>query len=61
MYVPIYFNHPIYYKGDEKQELREIRCVTSFEELRINVKYEPRDGKTKEYYTDISTYKSKVK
>lgn len=59
MYVPIYFNHPIYYKGDENQELREIRCVTSFEELRINIKYKTRDGKTKEYYTDISTYRAK--
>jgi nucleoside diphosphate kinase len=59
MYVPIYFNHPIYYKGDEKQELMEIRCVTSFEEFRINVRYKTHDGKSKEFYTDVSTYKAK--
>jgi hypothetical protein len=36
-----------------------IRCVTSFEELRLNVRYKTYNGKTKEYYTDISTYRSK--
>ena len=59
MYLPIYFKYPIYYKMDEKQELMTIRCVTSFEELRLNIRYKTRDGKTKEYYTDVSTYKAK--
>ena len=49
----------IYYKDDENQELMGIRCVTPFEELRINIRYKDRTGKTKEYYTSISTYKSK--
>jgi hypothetical protein len=59
MYLPIYFKYPIYYKGDEKQELMTIRCATSFEELRLNIRYKTYNGKTKEYYTDVSTYKAK--
>lgn len=61
MYIPLYFDYPIYYNGDKKQKIKEIRPVKSFEEITINVEHKTRDGKTKEYYTDISTYKSKDK
>lgn len=61
MYVPLYFDYPVYMYGRETKELKEIRPVTRFNEIRICVKYTDRNGKSTDGYSNISTYKSKDK